>query len=125
MKTSINILRWISRIISAIIIVFFLYMFIGETIGDYQSGKSQAVSNHDLLQLILMGIGLIGLGLGWIWELAGGIIALIAFVWIGIVNPRTIPFPMLIFMIPAVLFLIAWSWDTMSSKNKVNMNSIN
>ena len=70
-------LRWILRGLSGLIIVFSLLMFIGETYFGENPGKPLA--NIAILQLSIAGIGLIGLGLAWVWELIGGIIALVPF----------------------------------------------
>ncbi|MDX2429672.1 MAG: hypothetical protein QNK35_01990 [Bacteroides sp.] len=100
-------LRWILRGFSGLIIVFFLFMFIGETL-DSESGKP--LTNNAILQLSVIGIGLIGLGLAWKWELTGGIIALIAFIGLAIINPDTLQ-PSLLFIYPgtAILFIMLWA----------------
>jgi hypothetical protein len=100
-------LRWILRGLSGLLIVFFLFMFIGESLG---SESSEPMSANSILQLSVMGIGLIGLGLAWKWELTGGIIALAAYVGLAIINPDTLHFPAL-FLYPAtaILFIVLWA----------------
>ena len=105
---NIKILRWIARILSLIIVGFFLFMFIGETFGSHHSGTSKPISSFEIFQLTLMGLGLLGLLAAWIWELYGGILSFIAFVVIIIIHPTTIASPLIIYPANAVLFMIVW-----------------
>jgi len=91
------------RIISGILIVFFLLMFIGESLD------SDPMGTESILQLSVMGVILIGLGLAWKWELTGGIIALAAFIGLSIINPKVLHFPML-YLYPgtAISFIVFW-----------------
>ncbi len=109
MKTLlIKIFRWILRVLSGLIIVFLLLMFIGETFFGENPGSP--MSANTILQLSVMGIGLIGLGLAWKWELIGGIIALATFVVLALINP-TVMQPSLLFVFPAtaILFIVLWA----------------
>ena len=120
MKTiSIKIFRWILRGLSGLIIVFFLLMFIGESLA---SESSEPMSANSILQLSVTGIGLIGLGLAWKWELIGGIIALVAFVVLAIINP-TVLYSSLLLIYPAtaILFIVLWaiSRNTTIRKNEL------
>ncbi len=74
-------LRWAIRGLSGLLIAFSLLMFIGETFFDE-----------------------------WKWELIGGIIALVAFIVLAIINPRVLEMP-LMFVWPAngMLFIILWA----------------
>ncbi len=106
MKTkSIKIFRWVLRVLSGIFILFFLVMFIGETLDSTNS-----LSTNSIIQLSLGGIGLIGLGLAWKWELTGGIIALAAYFVLAIVNPDTLQFSLLLlYPATAILFIVLWA----------------
>jgi len=106
MKTkSIKIFRWVLRVLSGIFILFFLVMFIGETLDS-----TNPLSTNSIIQLSLMGIGLIGLGLAWKWELTGGIIALAAYVVLAIINPDTLQFSLLLlYPATAILFIVLWA----------------
>ena len=100
-------LRWILRGLSGLIIVFSLFMFIGESLD---SPSSEPRSANSILQLSITGIGLIGLGLAWKWELTGGIIALAAFVGLAIINPSTLqPSLLLLYPFTAILFIVLWA----------------
>ncbi len=105
MKTkSIKIFRWTLRVLSGIFILFFLVMFIGETLDS-----TNPLSTNSIIQLSLGGIGLIGLGLAWKWELTGGIIALAAYFVLAIVNPDTLQFSLLLlYPATAILFIVLW-----------------
>lgn len=117
MKTKlIKIFRWILRGLSGIFILFFLFMFIGETFFTEETMTSEPMSADSIIQLTLMGIGLIGLGLAWKWELTGGIIALAAYVVLAIINPNTPNFSLLLlYPATAILFIVLWVF----SKNKI------
>jgi len=104
----IKIFRWVLRVLSGLIIVFFLFMFIGEAFFSENPGKP--ISTNDILQLSTMGLGLIGLGLAWKWVLIGGIIALAAFVALVFINTSVIH-PSLLYIVPitAILFILLWT----------------
>ena len=97
--------RIVARVMSAIIIAFALIMFIGETMESAKRGTSSPLTSNAILQLSLFGIGLLGLALAWKWELIGGIISLLAFITIFIVNPAALLLPMFIFPVNAILFI--------------------
>jgi len=108
---SIKIFRWTIRIWSGILILFFLFMFIGETYFPPESLNSQPLSSNAILQLVIFGIILIGLGIAWKWELTGGIVAIIAFVLLAIINPNTIQMPLLLlYPATAILFIGLWTF---------------
>ncbi len=111
MKTVlIKIFRWTLRALSGIFILFFLFMFIGETFFPPESLNAEPMSIYSIIQLSAMGIGLIGLGLAWKWELTGGIIALAAFIGLALINPGSLHFSLL-YLYPAVaiLFIVLWA----------------
>ncbi|MCX6221179.1 MAG: hypothetical protein NTZ69_09325 [Bacteroidia bacterium] len=98
--------RIIARVMSAIIVAFALMMFIGETMESAKRGTSSTMTLNTIIQLALFGIGLVGLVLAWKWESIGGIISLLAFITIFIVNPRALLWPMFIFPTIAILFIV-------------------
>ena len=109
-KTSIKIIRWSLRILSALFIAFLLIMFIGETFFQDDDLDGVYENTDAILQLSVMGIGLIGLALAWKWELTGGIIALAAYIGLAIINPEVLQFSLL-FLYPAtaILFVVLWA----------------
>ena len=111
-----NVLRWILRGLSGLLIVFFILMFLGENLG---SESSKPMTTNEILQLSVTGACLLGLGLAWKWELIGGIIALMSFVILAIINPVVLKASlMFIFPIIAILFIVLgalgrkspWDW---------------
>ena len=109
-KTSIKNFRWTLRILSAIFIVFFLLMFIGETFFQDDDLHGKPLSTDAILQLLVMGVGMIGLALAWKWELAGGIIALAAYIGLTIINPEVLQFSLLyLYPATAILFIVLWA----------------
>jgi hypothetical protein len=111
-------LRWILRGLSGLIIAFFLLFFVGEIFFGEKTGEP--LSNNAILQLSLAGIGLIGLGLAWKWELIGGIIASAAFIGLAIINPSILDNGLLyIWPLIAILFIVLWALSRNSIvKNK-------
>ncbi|NLO01930.1 MAG: hypothetical protein GX126_06385 [Bacteroidales bacterium] len=100
-------LRWVLRVLSGLIIVFSLLMFIGETFFGENPGKP--LTANAILQLSVAGAGLIGLGLAWKWELPGGIISVIAFIMLAIINPMVLQYTLLlIWPLTAILFIVLW-----------------
>jgi hypothetical protein len=95
--------RIIARALSAIIVGFALVMFIGESMQSAKRASSAPMTLDTILQLTLFGIGLLGLVLAWKWELVGGILSLLAFIALFIVNPSAL----MIFIFPAnaILFI--------------------
>ncbi len=113
MKTTpIKIFRWTLRILSAIFIVFFLMMFISETFFQDEAFKPKPMSANSILQVLIIVISLVGLALAWKWELWGGILSLVAFAALAIVNPNVLDFPLLlIYPVTAILFIVIWVID--------------
>lgn len=112
MKTkSIKIFRWTIRIWSGILILFFLFMFIGETFFPPESLNSQPLSSNAILQLVLFGIIMLGLAIAWKRGLTGGIIALIAYALMAVINPNTLQMSMLLlYPATAILFIVLWAF---------------
>jgi hypothetical protein len=105
MKTKLyKVLRWVLRGFSGLIIGFSLFFFIGETFFE-EAGDPMTI--NVILQLSIAGMGLAGLGLAWKWELMGGIISLVSFGVLAIINPVVLKFPLLfVWPLLAILFLV-------------------
>jgi hypothetical protein len=104
---AINPLQLTARIISAVMVAFALSMFIGETIEGLAKGHSEPMTWYSIFQLILFGIGLLGLVIAWKWEMAGGIISVLSFIILFIVNPAALVALMIIFPATAILFIVS------------------
>ena len=121
-KSPITPFRWLLRILSGLLILFVLYMFIGETFFPPESMNAKPMTRDSIIQLTLMVISVIGLGLAWKWELVGGVISLIAYIFLAAVNAGARQFSLLL-LIPAiaVLYIILWS---VSRKRKQTIEDI-
>jgi hypothetical protein len=104
-KDSLKTLRLVARIMSAIIVGFALLMFIGESMGSRTRGTSEPMTIKAIIGLSLADMGLLGLALAWIWEMAGGIICAVSFIVLFIINANAMLMPMLIFPANAALFI--------------------
>lgn len=97
--------RLVARSMSAIIIGFALLMFIGESFEGRANPNPQPFSGYILFQFGLFGLGMLGLLLAWKWEMKGGLLALLAFITLFIVNPEAFVPAMLIFPANAIIFM--------------------
>jgi hypothetical protein len=111
---------WFARIFSALLIAFFLFMFIGESFFSPESVNSKPLSGQDILALSLMGFCLIGLALAWKWELPGGALALIAFAVLALIHPHILrPSLLSLYPLNAVFFVIYGAFLN-RKKEKIN-----
>lgn len=114
--TAITILRWIARIPGALMSLLFLFMVVGEAISPPPNHPNEPMTVDSMVQLSFTVVGILGLLLAWRWEIAGGVLALFAFVALGVVNPRTIPWPLLAFVIPSIIFVFT-GWFGRPNRN--------
>jgi len=113
-----NTLCIVARVMSAIIVVFALTMFIGEAMESAKRGTSEPMTMEAMIGLALAGTGLLGLALAWKWEMAGGIICVVAFIVLFIVNTDALLWPMLIFPANGLLFIAA-AYPSKKSKENI------
>jgi hypothetical protein len=100
----INVIRWIARILAAFMILLTLVFFLGEEVFDNSPGTGEPIPILGIITGILM---LGGLGMAFKWELIGGIISLIGFIGIILVNNDAATKPMFfLYALPAVLFVL-------------------
>lgn len=102
----VKIVRWILRITSALFAVGVLIFIF----GDVMDSGIALMSTRTFFVLMLIGICLAGLGLSWKWEIAGGLVALIAYlilaiIWSEVILGRTYYFFILI-PLSSVLFIL-------------------
>ena len=100
-------IRWIARVLSALIILFWGFMIVAHVVGGSNSQGSPLTIN-DNLKLILMVIYLIGLVIAWKWEVAGATVVLVAFAGNAILGIDIFSFPLILVPITACLFLLSW-----------------
>ncbi len=115
----VKVIRIVARALSALIILFFGFVFVGELasrigLTPAPSGGLPPLSTVDAIQFYSMAVMFIGLGLAWKWELAGSLITLLPAIMDGILNPRALMVVLLI-AAPAILFLVCW-WRSPSPK---------
>jgi hypothetical protein len=114
-----NWLRWIARITGILMVAFTLFFFIGEVIEGHQRHAGSALASFTpfmLLIFVIWGIALAGLVLALWKEGLGGIISLVCYILVYILNlfnkeatnsAHFIPV-FLIFCIPSILYLVYW-----------------
>jgi hypothetical protein len=102
---TVQIIRWIARILGLIYVAFWLMMFIGETLS--QSGEPNTIEFHNLIGLIAVFAYMLCLIIAWKWEAIGGIAAIIFIIIFAVAVPDALL--MCVFMaLPAILFIICW-----------------
>ncbi len=107
----IQIFRWTLRGISAILILFFLFMAFAHLFSPEESAAGGSLSVSDALQLLMFGLMILGLALAWKWELKGGVMALMAYAFMAVINPTTLLKGGLLYLYPitAILFILLWA----------------
>ena len=118
-RISYNWLRWIARITGILMVAFTLFFFIGEVIEGQQKHSGSGLASYTPLMLIIFaiwGFALAGLVLALWKEGSGGIISLVCYILVYILNlfnkeatnsAHFIPI-FLIFCIPSILYLVYW-----------------
>jgi uncharacterized membrane protein len=77
-----------------------------------KSLHSQTLTVNAIFQLVLFGIVLLGLGIAWKRELIGGIMALLAFILMAIINPNILKlYLMLLYPATAISFILLWAFS--------------
>lgn len=118
-RNSYNWVRWIARITGILMVAFTLFFFIGEVIEGHQRHAGSAPTSFTpfmLLIFVIWGIALAGLVLALWKEGLGGIISLVSYILVYILNlfnkeaTNSAHFitVFIIFSIPAILYLIYW-----------------
>jgi hypothetical protein len=102
--------RWIARILSVLIILFWGIFIVGSFLESIRGGRpSGPLSIHDRMGLTLMFVWLLGLALAWKWELAGAALTLTAIlIQAFFVNWRVVAGFGMLLPITALLFLLCW-----------------
>jgi hypothetical protein len=110
MNRTVTTIRWIARILSVLIILFWGIFIVGSLLDSIRGGHpSGPLSMHDRMGLTLMFVWLLGLALAWRWELAGAALTLAAFlIEAFFINWRVVAGFGILPPITALLFLIVW-----------------
>ena len=110
MNRTVTTIRWIARILSVLIILFWGIFIVGSFLDSIRGGHpSGPLSMHDRMGLTLMFAWLLGLAFAWRWELAGAALTLAAFlIEAFFINWRVVAGFGILPPITALLFLIVW-----------------
>ena len=122
-------IRWTARVIGTLLVLFTLFMVIGEMIDGYhRNGKIDLVTFNilQIITFIFWFFGLAGIILAWWKEGAGGILSFICTVIFLIlvkvnanVNPEArFTVILFIFLIPSVLFITYWWLTKKAARNE-------
>ena len=103
-----NIARWIARIFSGIVLLFVSVFLIMHFIGGSEpsSGPLEASDNFATATSMVL---LVGLAIGWKWELAGGGLILIGCVVFQLQSGKFfMQLPLLLVPLAGILLLVSW-----------------
>jgi hypothetical protein len=108
-------LRWTARVIGTLLVLFTLFIAIGEAIDGYhRQGKIglDSLNSLQIITFIFWFLGLAGLILAWWKEGTGGFLSLIftiIFLILVLINSdASFSYILLIFLFPALLYIIYW-----------------
>jgi hypothetical protein len=114
-------LRWSARIIAILIIIFSLFMFIGESIGG-RSANASPLQTRDYIILSLWALYIIGLIIGLWREGLGGLISLV-FMAIHIIilqMERVNSVIFFVMLLPSILYLLSWHFQRRWAPQQLN-----
>jgi hypothetical protein len=114
MNRTVITIRWIARILSALIILFWGYMIVGHLIGT-EARPSRPLVASDTAQVAMMLLWLVGLAMAWRWELVGAVLALTGALIGALLNPNALGLGV-VPAVPALLFLFCW-WRSRVSRH--------
>jgi hypothetical protein len=103
-----TVIHWIARILSLAIISLFIFFLVAHLSSNSTSDSLQWewLSEKEKIQFIFIGVGLLGLALGWMKPLWGGTLAMICIFCITWINPMIFTSPYIIIGIAALLYII-------------------
>lgn len=99
-------IRWIARILSVLILLFWGYFILAHIYGDTEQA-TRSLTPNDYAQLATMLLWLLGLAVAWRWELVGSLAALTGALIGGLLNPNAVAL-IVVPAIPALMFLFCW-----------------
>lgn len=114
-----KIIRWSARILSLAIILFGLPFYFGY--GNPLPFINPDYTSWDNLWLSIFPLMFIGLGLGWKWEKAGGLLVTIPLaigLLAGVIMERELVFHMLVPLLAGVLYLVISRNNSSKSSKK-------
>ena len=128
-KNKYSAIRWTARVFGTLLVLFTLFMVIGEMVDGYQRNGKIDFETFDILQIITFifwFLGLAGMILALWKEGVGGILSFIftvIFLILVKVNANVNPdarftVVLFIFLIPSVLFIIYWWLTKRTAQNE-------
>lgn len=101
---------WSARILGTLVIIFLLFMTIGELFTD---SNTTAISNSDVIALLLFpGSTIIGLLLAFKWKGIGGLITVGGMIFLHIIRPDLASSALIsAFAFPGLLYIIFSVWS--------------
>lgn len=107
MNRTVIIIRWIARILSVFILLFWGYFIVAHLLAG--PGHLPVIGlNQDSLLFSMMLLWLVGLGIAWRWELVGAAVTLATVLIAALMNPGAVGGPGVLPPITALLFLFCW-----------------
>jgi hypothetical protein len=121
MNKTVKTVRWIARILSVLIILFWGFFIaaglVGTILGDPSSQPWHTLPIRDRIGFTLMLAWLLGLALAWKWELAGAALTLAAIlIEAFFINWKVVAGLGMLPPITAVLFVFCWWLGRQSSQ---------
>jgi hypothetical protein len=107
MSRILNVVRWVARLLSAIIILFWGFFIVAHLVGGGEP-PARPLTARDYTGIVAMLGSLTGLAVAWRREFAGGGLALAAVALGATVNWRILLFPAILIPLNALLFLFCW-----------------
>lgn len=101
------VVRWGARILSVAILLFWGWFLIAHLFGE-EGRPSRPPVWQDYVGLTALVVSLVGLAIAWKWELAGGVMTLVAVLTGAFVDWQVLTFPYTLIPIAGLLFLLCW-----------------
>ncbi len=117
-------IRWIARILSAIVIVFVLFFLLADIFGSEEAGFG-SMSAKDAIAFAFFPLGsIIGLALAWKWEGLGGLVAVLSIVALVFIRPDILSNFLLVGMVvvPGLIFILYWYLSVQQTENVTDAN---
>jgi hypothetical protein len=107
------VVRWGARLLSAGILLFWGWFLIAHLLSEEGLGPH---AWRDYVVLTAVVVAPVGFALAWKWEVLGGLMALVAYAIMGVLNPLALGGPFILWPITAVMFLTS-AWLSAARRN--------
>ncbi len=103
-----QIVRWLARLSSGLILLFICVFLIANFSGNDEPSAGP-LAESDYVAISASVVLLAGLAIGWRWELLGGILALTGYLIFQLINRNVfMAFPGALIPVPAILYVVSW-----------------